>query len=178
MLHAEVRERRSEQHRRDVAGREEGGVQRAGDVAGERELLLGGGHELRLAGAGRIPARLLLVEALGLGNAQAAFQQPAEAIMPTGKLDPVSIAHALCAGIPENGIVVDESLTSGRESMSYTLGARPHDMINNLGGSIGYSPPVATGAALASAKAASDASSRSSETVRCAVGSARRSSAT
>ena len=33
--------------------------------------------------------------------------------------------------------------------MSYTLGARPHDMINNLGGSIGYSPPVATGAALA-----------------------------
>ncbi|MFA9201672.1 MAG: thiamine pyrophosphate-dependent enzyme, partial [Cypionkella sp.] len=64
-------------------------------------------------------------------------------------LDPISIAYALCAGIPENAIVVDESLTSGRESMSYTLGARPHDMINNLGGSIGYSPPVATGAALA-----------------------------
>jgi acetolactate synthase I/II/III large subunit len=33
--------------------------------------------------------------------------------------------------------------------MSFTLGARPHDMINNLGGSIGYGPPVATGAALA-----------------------------
>lgn len=91
----------------------------------------------------------MLVDALGVGNAQARFQEPAEAAVPSGKLDPISIAHALCAGIPENAIVVDESLTSGRESMSYTLGARPHDMINNLGGSIGYSPPVATGAALA-----------------------------
>ena len=33
--------------------------------------------------------------------------------------------------------------------MGHTLGALPHDMINNMGGSIGYSPPVATGAALA-----------------------------
>jgi len=91
----------------------------------------------------------MLIDELGLGNAQAAYQPSAETVMPQGKLDPISIAYALCAGIPENAIVVDESLTSGRESMSYTLGARPHDMINNLGGSIGYSPPVATGAALA-----------------------------
>jgi acetolactate synthase-1/2/3 large subunit len=33
--------------------------------------------------------------------------------------------------------------------MSLTMGARPHDLINNLGGSIGYATPVATGAALA-----------------------------
>jgi acetolactate synthase I/II/III large subunit len=91
----------------------------------------------------------MLVEALGLGNAQPAVQPAADWAIPSGQLDPISIAHALCAGIPENAVVVDESLTSGRESMSYTLGARPHDMINNLGGSIGYSPPVATGAALA-----------------------------
>lgn len=94
-------------------------------------------------------ALAMLVDELGVGNAQALYQQPVDRIMPQGKLDPVSIAHALCAGIPENAIVVDESLTSGRESMSYTLGALPHDMINNLGGSIGYSPPVATGASLA-----------------------------
>ncbi len=91
----------------------------------------------------------MLVEALGVGNAEVQYQAAAEEVLPTGKLDPVSIAHALCAGIPEGAIVVDESLTSGRESMSYTLGARQHDMINNLGGSIGYSPPVATGTALA-----------------------------
>ena len=106
-------------------------------------------HALAEADEDSTLALEMLVEALGLGNAVARHQPAAEEVLPTGKLDPVTIAHALCAGIPENAIVVDESLTSGRESMSYTLGARPHDMINNLGGSIGYSPPVATGAALA-----------------------------
>ena len=33
--------------------------------------------------------------------------------------------------------------------MGHTVGALPHDLINNLGGSIGYGTPVATGAALA-----------------------------
>ena len=51
--------------------------------------------------------------------------------------------------IPENAIVIDESVTTGRESMGLTAGAAPHDMIQNMGGSIGYSPPVATGAAVA-----------------------------
>ena len=51
--------------------------------------------------------------------------------------------------MPEDCILVDESLTTGRETMGHTAGARRHDLINNMGGSIGYSPPVATGAALA-----------------------------
>jgi acetolactate synthase-1/2/3 large subunit len=67
---------------------------------------------------------------------------------PTGALNPLSIAHALAAAIPENAIVVDESLTTGA-SMGLTMGAAPHDTINNMGGSIGYATPVATGAALA-----------------------------
>ncbi len=33
--------------------------------------------------------------------------------------------------------------------MGLTVGAAPHDLINNMGGSIGYGTPVATGAALA-----------------------------
>lgn len=76
-------------------------------------------------------------------------QQRIETPVPSGALTPVSIAHALAAAIPEGCIVVDESLTTGRETMGHTAGARPHDLINNMGGSIGYSPPVATGAALA-----------------------------
>lgn len=69
--------------------------------------------------------------------------------VPTGALNPLSIAHALAAALPENCILVDESLTTGRESMGHTMGALPHDLINNMGGSIGYATPVATGAALA-----------------------------
>jgi len=65
------------------------------------------------------------------------------------RLDPVSIAHALALTLPENAILVDESLTTGRESMGLTAGAAPHDTLQNMGGSIGFSTPVSTGAALA-----------------------------
>ena len=106
-------------------------------------------HTLSEADEDSYRALEMLVEELGAGSAAPPYQAPADTSLPTGALNPTSIAQALCAAIPENGIVVDESLTSGRESMSHTLGAKPHDMINNLGGSIGYSPPLSTGAALA-----------------------------
>jgi acetolactate synthase-1/2/3 large subunit len=91
----------------------------------------------------------MLLEALGASKTAPKLQERAETAIPRGKLDPTSIAHALAAAIPENGIVVDESLTTGRQSMGLTVGAAPHDMIQNMGGSIGYGTPVATGAALA-----------------------------
>jgi len=91
----------------------------------------------------------MLLGAIGAQNTPARKQKRAEPVVPTGKLDPTSIALALAAAIPENAIVVDESLTTGRSSMGLTLGAAPHDMIQNMGGSIGFSTPVATGAALA-----------------------------
>lgn len=91
----------------------------------------------------------MLVEALGLGGTAPRLQERIDTPAPQGALTPLSIAHALAAALPENAILVDESLTTGRESMGHTMGARPHDLINNLGGSIGYGTPVATGAALA-----------------------------
>ena len=51
--------------------------------------------------------------------------------------------------IPENAIVVDESVTTGRGFHAFTAGAPPHDWLQNMGGSIGYGMPVATGAAIA-----------------------------
>lgn len=91
----------------------------------------------------------LLLQALGATGVPPLRQQRIETPVPSGALNPLSIAHALAAAIPEHAIVVDESLTTGRESMGHTAGALPHDLINNLGGSIGYATPVATGAALA-----------------------------
>jgi acetolactate synthase-1/2/3 large subunit len=91
----------------------------------------------------------MLLDALGARGAAPIIQQRIETSMPSGALNPVSIAHALAHAMPEHCILVDESLTTGRETMGHTAGARPHDTINNLGGSIGYSPPLATGAALA-----------------------------
>ena len=94
-------------------------------------------------------ALAMLLDELGATNLPGVVQQRIDTPCPTGALAPIPIAHALAHAIPENCIVVDESLTTGRETMGYTMGARPHDLINNMGGSIGYSPPVATGAAIA-----------------------------
>ena len=55
----------------------------------------------------------------------------------------------LGALIPENAIVVDESVTTGREFFAQTAGSRPHTWLNNCGGSIGFGLPLATGAAVA-----------------------------
>ncbi len=91
----------------------------------------------------------MLLQALGAADAAPRVQARVETPVPTGALTPTSVAHALAAALPEHCILVDESLTTGRESMGLTMGARPHDLINNMGGSIGYATPVATGAALA-----------------------------
>ncbi|QGY33096.1 acetolactate synthase large subunit [Pantoea cypripedii] len=91
----------------------------------------------------------MLLQALGASSTAAKTQRRIEAPIPQGALNPTSIAHALAAAMPEHCILVDESLTTGRESIGLTIGARPHDLINNMGGSIGYATPVATGAALA-----------------------------
>ena len=92
----------------------------------------------------------MLVEAVGARNVNPKLQARAEQGLPTGRLDSKSIALALAAALPENAILVDESLTTGRETFGFTAGAAPHDQLQNMGGSIGFSLPVATGAALAS----------------------------
>ena len=51
--------------------------------------------------------------------------------------------------MPEGAIVADESVTTGRGFFKQTVGAPPHDWLNNMGGSIGLGMPLATGAAVA-----------------------------
>lgn len=66
-----------------------------------------------------------------------------------GPLTAASIGTLLAALLPENAIVVDEAISTGRAFDSATLGAAPHTWLTNMGGSIGYGLPVAVGAALA-----------------------------
>src|SRR5438128_821927 len=93
------------------------------------------------------------LEALaGALHAQPADRQPqklVELAKPTGALTHASIAQAIAMAIPENAIVVDESVTTGRSFFPPTAAAAPHDWLQNMGGSIGFSTPVATGAAVA-----------------------------
>jgi acetolactate synthase-1/2/3 large subunit len=69
--------------------------------------------------------------------------------LPSGPITPEGVGALLGALLPENAIVVDESITSGRGFGSSTAGAPPHDWLNVMGGSIGFGFPCATGAAVA-----------------------------
>jgi acetolactate synthase-1/2/3 large subunit len=76
----------------------------------------------------------------------AKYAPPAPA---TGAINSVTIAQSLGALIPENAIVVDEGVSTGRGFFPATRHAHPHDWLQNMGGSIGMGMPMATGAALA-----------------------------
>jgi acetolactate synthase-1/2/3 large subunit len=106
-------------------------------------------HPLIDAGEDSVTGLAMLADALDARAAQPRLQERNRQPAPQGALNPTSIAHALAAALPENAILVDESLTTGRETSGLTAGAAPHDVLQNMGGSIGFGTPVATGAALA-----------------------------
>jgi len=68
----------------------------------------------------------------------------------SGKFEPEAFAHTLASVLPENCIVAEDAVTSGRALFAPTFEAAPHDWLQNTGGAIGIGFPCATGAALAS----------------------------
>ncbi len=69
--------------------------------------------------------------------------------LPTGPITPASLADVLGALLPEDAVVVDESLTTGGKLSGATAGAPRHDWLTLPGGAIGYGLPCAAGAAVA-----------------------------
>ena len=67
---------------------------------------------------------------------------------PRGALSPEGLATLVAALMPDNSIIVDESVTYGRGFFPMTFAAPAHDWLQNCGGAIGYGPPVAVGAAI------------------------------
>jgi acetolactate synthase-1/2/3 large subunit len=69
--------------------------------------------------------------------------------LPTGPLTAAAVIHAIGVLSPDNAIICDESVSSGRESFKSTFGAAPHDFLQITGGAIGIGLPLATGASVA-----------------------------
>lgn len=90
-----------------------------------------------------------LADLLGATKAKAKHEPLARPALPSGVISLTGIASVVAALLPENAIVVDESITSGRGLVAATRNAPPHDWIVNPGGSIGMAMPVAIGAAVA-----------------------------
>jgi acetolactate synthase-1/2/3 large subunit len=106
-------------------------------------------HRMTSGGENSVAALEALASALGAKPNDAKPQNMVELAKPSGALTHASIAQAIAMAIPENAIVVDESVTTGRQFFPPTAAANPHDWLQNMGGSIGFSTPVATGAAVA-----------------------------
>jgi len=90
-----------------------------------------------------------LTTALSLSESEMVTEKAERPGMPVGEITLLGLAAAVGSLLPENVIVVDESMTSGRGMMAATRGASPHDWLANTGGSIGIAMPLAVGAAVA-----------------------------
>ncbi len=90
-----------------------------------------------------------LADALNANKIEPQLQRAERPALSNGEITLAGLAATVAALLPENAIVVDESVTSGRNMMAATKGAPPHDWLVNTGGSIGIGLPMAVGAAVA-----------------------------
>lgn len=88
-----------------------------------------------------------LAEALGAGP-EPPLRRPALDYPAGQPLTPGTFAQALAAMLPDQAIVVDESISYGSGLLPAMFHAAPHDWLQISGGAIGAGLPLATGAAL------------------------------
>jgi acetolactate synthase-1/2/3 large subunit len=90
-----------------------------------------------------------LLERLDASNQEADTFELDVPPAPEGALDGTTAAQARAHCLPDNAVVVDEAITSGLVVFPSTFRSRPHDWLNQTGGSIGWGLPAAVGAAVA-----------------------------
>ena len=96
-----------------------------------------------------LPAALTALAAeLDAGPAALPAPPPIPDLAP-GKLTPETLAITLGHKMPEEAIICDESVTTGRDFFRFTFGAASHDWLQVTGGAIGGGMPLAVGAAIA-----------------------------
>jgi acetolactate synthase-1/2/3 large subunit len=91
-----------------------------------------------------------LVDALGVADRPPlADDMPQMSLPSDGPLTADAVMQSVAAQLPEQAILCDESVSSGRSLFRFTDGAAPHDYLQITGGAIGHGLPLATGAAVA-----------------------------
>ena len=89
-----------------------------------------------------------LADLIGAG-APPVLQASARPALPTGALSAEAAAAVVGALLPEDAILIDESINAAGFCYRHTAGAPAHDWLQLTGGSIGIGLPLATGAAVA-----------------------------
>jgi acetolactate synthase-1/2/3 large subunit len=91
-----------------------------------------------------------LADELGARAALLPRSAPASSdALPDGSLDADKVCTIIARLLPENCIVCDESVSSGRIFYAQSQEAPPHDYLQLTGGAIGIGLPLAAGAAVA-----------------------------
>jgi len=106
-------------------------------------------HVLADVAEDQIAALEALADALDARKSAPALAPRVNAAPATGAITGEALGISLGALLPENAIVADESVSTGRAYFAPTRSAAPHDWLQNMGGSIGIGLPLATGAAIA-----------------------------
>jgi acetolactate synthase I/II/III large subunit len=106
-------------------------------------------HTLARPSEDYVGALEALAENLSIRETDLVVENAERPPAPSGEITLAGLAAAVGAFLPENAIVIDESMTSGRGLMAATKGVPPHDWLGNTGGSIGIALPLAVGAAVA-----------------------------
>jgi acetolactate synthase-1/2/3 large subunit len=107
------------------------------------------GHVLARPDEDLIAALEMLCDEVGARATPAPVVNDERSAAATGAITSEALGASIGALLPENAIVADEAVTTGRGFFAPTKAAAPHDWLSNMGGSIGLGPPLATGAAVA-----------------------------
>ncbi len=106
-------------------------------------------HTLSAAGEQTVDALERLADQLGASDIVPATSPFDPGTVPDGVITPDTFGAVLRAVMPQNAIICDESLTSGRALFPSTHTANPHTWLQLTGGAIGIGLPLAVGAAVA-----------------------------
>ena len=107
------------------------------------------GHVLARPEEDQIAALEMLCEAVDARRTPPPVTNDDKPRPAAGAITSEALGQSIGALLPENAIVADEAVTTGRGFFAPTKAANPHEWLSNMGGSIGLGPPLATGAAVA-----------------------------
>lgn len=106
-------------------------------------------HRLTEHGEDSAGALEALCNIFKVGNKPGELAQLDRPDLPTGELSIEKVWQGIAALMPDQTILSDESLTSGRGSEFFMTKAPQHDVLTGTGGAIGGGLPLAVGAAVA-----------------------------
>ncbi|WP_157016880.1 acetolactate synthase large subunit [Mesorhizobium xinjiangense] len=90
-----------------------------------------------------------LCGAIGANAIDPALEPREAPLAPTGHLTPDAVLQAVTFAMPDNAIIVDESISAGRNFFPLSRGAVPHDYLQLPAGALGNGIPSALGASIA-----------------------------